>query len=131
MQDRDGGLRLLSSLGKQFPLLAQLFADGADAGPLFHDGLPALLPHLARALGKRSDAAQGFVVLPQRWIVERTIAGLPRCRSLAKDYWKTLPWTALPFLKLASLRLMLRKLCNPSSTFETDSQRVFFSRYER
>ena len=45
-------------------------------------------------------------------IVERTIAWLNRCRRLAKD-WENLNRSALAFLKLASIRLMLRKLCNP------------------
>src|SRR6202043_3457167 len=62
---------------------------------------------------KRSDRAKGFVPLPKRWIVERTIAWLNRCRRLAKD-WENLNRSALAFLKLASIRLMLRKLCNPS-----------------
>lgn len=113
IQDRDGGLLLLASLGKQFPLLAKLFADGAYAGPIFHDGLAAILPQLEIAIVKRSNTAKGFEVLPKRWIVERTIAWLNRCRRLAKD-WETLTRTALAFLKLASIRLMLRKLCNPS-----------------
>ena len=42
---------------------------------------------------KRSDHAKGFEVLPQRWIVERTIGWLNRCRRLAKD-WKLI--TDLP-----------------------------------
>ena len=46
------------------------------------------------------------------WIVERTIAWLNRCRRLAKD-WENLNRNALAFLKLASIHLMLRKLCNP------------------
>ena len=58
-------------------------------------------------------APKGFVVLPKRWIVERSIAWLNRCRRLAKD-WENLNRNALGFLKLASIRLMLRKLCNPS-----------------
>jgi transposase len=61
---------------------------------------------------KRPDQAQRFVVLPKRWIVERTFAWLGRCRRLAKD-WECLNRKALAFLKLASIRLMLRKLCNP------------------
>jgi transposase len=52
------------------------------------------------------------VRLPKRWIVERTIAWLNRCRRLAKD-WENLNRNGLAFLKLASIRLMLRKLCNP------------------
>ena len=51
-------------------------------------------------------------VLPKRWIVERTLAWLNRCRRLAKD-WENLNRKALAFLRLASIRLMLRKLCNP------------------
>jgi transposase len=59
-----------------------------------------------------SDRAKGFMPLPKRWIVERTIAWLNRCRRLAKD-WENLNRSALAFLKLASIRLMLRKVCNP------------------
>jgi transposase len=115
IQDRDGGLLLLSSLGKQFPLLAKIFADGAYAGPIFRDGLAVVLPQLEIEIVKRSDNAKGFEVLPKRWIVERTIGWLNRCRRLAKD-WENLTRNALAFLKLASIRLMLRKLCIPSET---------------
>jgi transposase len=55
--------------------------------------------------------ATGFVALPKRWTVERTFAGLGRCRRLAKD-WECLNNRTLAFLRLASIRLMLRKLCN-------------------
>jgi transposase len=48
---------------------------------------------------KRSDAAKAFVVLPKRWIVERTIAWLNRCRRLAKD-WECLNRNALASLGL-------------------------------
>jgi transposase len=53
-----------------------------------------------------------FVVLPKRWIVERTIAWLNRCRRLAKDF-ENLNRNARAFLCLASIRLVLRRLCNP------------------
>ncbi len=62
---------------------------------------------------KRSDRTKGFVVLPRRWVVERTFAWLNRCRRLAKD-WENLNRNALAFLRLASIRLMLRKRCNPA-----------------
>ena len=44
---------------------------------------------------RRCDQAKGFVVLPERWIVERTIGWLNRCRRLAMD-WKTSPTPRLP-----------------------------------
>jgi len=59
---------------------------------------------------RRSDTAKGFEVLPRRWVVERTIAWLNRCRRLAQD-WECLNRTALAFLRLASIRLMMRRLC--------------------
>ncbi len=113
VQDRDGGLALLSTVFGLFPFLSKLFADSAYQGPKFHGVLAHILPSLETQIVKRSDRQKGFVALPKRWIVERTIAWLNRCRRLAKD-WENLNRTALAFLKLASIRLMLRKLCNPS-----------------
>src|SRR5258708_35864966 len=62
---------------------------------------------------KRSDGVKGFVILPKRWLVERSFAWLNRCRRLAKD-WECLSRKALAFLRLASIRLLLRKLCLPT-----------------
>jgi transposase len=70
------------------------------------------LPQLETEIVKRSDRTKGFVVLPRRWVVERTFAWLNRCRRLAKG--ENLNRNALAFLRLASIRLMLRKLCNPA-----------------
>ena len=63
------------------------------------------LPQLELKSSRRSDHAKGFVVLPRRWVVERTIAWLNSCRRLAKD-WENLNRKALAFLRLASIRLM-------------------------
>jgi transposase len=49
--------------------------------------------------------------VPGMRVVERTIAWLNRCRRLAKD-WENLNHKPLAFLRVASIRLMLRKLCN-------------------
>jgi len=96
-----------------FPFLKILFADGGYQGPLFQTALATVLPQLETKIIKRSDIAKGFEVLPRRWVVERSFAWLNRCRRLAKD-WENLTRNALAFLRLASIRLMLRKLCNPS-----------------
>ena len=113
VQDRDGGVLLLATLFGRFPYLQKLFADSAYQGPIFANALARILSRVKIEIVKRSDQAKGFVTLPQRWIVERTIAWLNRCRRLAKD-WENLNVTALMFLRFASIRLMLRKLCNPS-----------------
>ncbi len=101
----------MATLFGMFPFLKTLFADSGYQGPQFAKAVAKALPHLDIEIVKRSDRAKGFVVLPQRLIVERTIAWLNRCRRLAKD-WENLNRKALAFLRLASIRLMLRKLCN-------------------
>jgi transposase len=113
VQDRDGGILLLTTLLGRFPYLEKLFADGAYQGPIFAAAVAKTLSRVKIEIVKRSDQAKGFVTLPKRWIVERTIAWLNRCRRLAKD-WENLNFTALIFLRLATIRLMLRRLCNPS-----------------
>jgi transposase len=111
IQDRDGGILVMATLFGMFPFLKTLFADGGYQGPQFSKAVAKVLPHLDVEIVKRSDRVGGFVVLPKRWIVERSIAWLNRCRRLAKD-WESLNRKALAFLRLASIRLMLRKLCN-------------------
>lgn len=112
LQDRDGGVLLVATLFGLFPFLRKLYADGGYQGPVFQKALKRVLRQVDLEIVKRSDHAKGFEVLPRRWIVERTIGWLNRCRRLAKD-WENLNRKALAFLRLASIRLMLRKLCNP------------------
>jgi transposase len=112
IQDRDGGVLLMAALFGLHPFLQKLYADGGYQGPEFQNALREILVRVNVAILKRSDQAKGFVVLPKRWVVERTFAWLGRCRRLAKD-WECLNRKALAFLRLASIRLMLRKLCNP------------------
>ena len=112
LQDRDGGVLLIATLFGLFPFLRKLYADGGYQGPVFQRALKRVMRQVDLEIVKRSDHANGFEVLPRRWIVERTIGWLNRCRRLAKD-WENLNRKALAFLRLASIRLMLRKLCNP------------------
>ena len=101
----------MATLFGLYPFLLRLYADGGYSGPRFQAGLARACRQINVEIVKRSDAAAGkFVVLPKRWIVERTIAWLNRCRRLAKD-WECLNRNALAFLQWASVRLMLRKLC--------------------
>ncbi len=100
----------MATLFGLYPFLRKLYADGGYQGPQFQNGLCEVMRHIDVEIVKRSDVASGFTVLPKRWIVERTIAWLNRCRRLAKD-WECLNRKALAFLRLASIRLMIRKLC--------------------
>ena len=112
IQDREGGVLVLATLFGRWPFLEKLSADGGYASPVFRAGARKAIAKLSVAIVKRSDTTKGFEILPKRWIVERTIAWLCRCRRLAKDL-ECLTQKALAFLRLASIRFMLRKLCNP------------------
>ena len=109
VQDRDGGVLLMASMFGLFPFLLKLYADSGYQGPKFQHRLSRVCRQVNVEIVKRSDATR-FVVLPKRWIVERTIAWLNRCRRLAKD-WERPNRNALAFLRWASIRLMVRKLC--------------------
>ena len=113
IQDRDGGVLVMATLFGLYPFLLKLYADGSYSGDIFQRGAKKAIAKLNIEIVKRSDRAMGFIVLPRRWVVERTIAWLNRCRRLAKD-WECLNRKALSFIHLASIRLMLRKLCNPA-----------------
>jgi transposase len=113
IQDRDGGVLLLSTLSGMFPFLKKPFADGGYRGPRFEQAMAEILPQLQVEIVKRSDRAKGFELVPGRWVVERTFAWLGRCRRLAKDF-ENLTRIALTFVKLASIRFMLRRLCRNS-----------------
>jgi transposase len=109
MQDREGGVLLMSALFGAFPFLLRLYADSGYQGSQFQAGLRRVCDHVNVQIVKRSEVGK-FVVLPKRWIVERTIGWLNRCRRLAKD-WECLNRNGLAFLRWASIRLMVRKLC--------------------
>jgi transposase len=110
IQDRDGGMLVMATLFGMFPFLLKLYADGGYQGEQFQAAMSNVMRQVNVEIVKRSDTAKGFTVLPRRWIVERTIGWLNRCRRLAKD-WECLNRSALAFLRWASIRIMLRKLC--------------------
>ena len=109
IQDRDGGALLMATLFGLFPFLLKLYADGGYQGPEFRKASGSIMAQIDVEIVKRSDHAKGFVVLPKRWVVERTRAWLGRCRRLAKD-WECLNCKARAFLILASIRIMVRRL---------------------
>jgi putative transposase len=107
LQDRDGAKLVLNKLGPHFPRLRLLWADGGYAGQLL-DWVRETW-HWVLAIVKRPADAQGFQVLPKRWIVERTFAWLDRYRRLSKDY-EYLPATAEAMIYAAMIHLMVCRL---------------------
>lgn len=106
IQDRDGAKLLIRQLGTRFRRLEVIFADGGYAGKFVHwaEGLY----FRAVEIVKRTDLHR-FVVLPKRWIVERTFAWLGKYRRLAKDY-ETLPECSEAMILIAMTNLMLHRL---------------------
>jgi putative transposase len=62
----------------------------------------------------RSDSVQGFVVIPKRWIVERTFGWFNRYRRLSKDY-ELLPVTSEAIIQVTMIHLMIRRLARIAS----------------
>jgi transposase len=58
---------------------------------------------------KRSDTAEGFAVIPKRWVVERTFAWLNRCRRLTKDWAKFIE-SAQAWIRIAHIRMLTRRI---------------------
>ena len=110
VQDRDGAKQILDILRHKLSRLQQIWADGAYAGPLA-DWVRTLRPHrpIRLEIAKRSDAVKGFVVIPKRWIVERTFGWFNRYRRLSKDY-ELLPETSEAIIQVTMIHLMVRRL---------------------
>lgn len=107
-QDHDGAVFVLLALKERFKRLKVVFADSAYG----RNGLPGwvdetfgwLLQTVLRPVG-----VKGFVVLPKRWIVERTFAWIMRYRRHSRDYERN-PETSEAMIYLAMTNLMSRRL---------------------
>jgi putative transposase len=110
VQDRDGAKRVLAVLRHKFSRLRHIWADGAYTGPLgsWVRALRRYRP-IRLEITKRSDAVKGFVVIPKRWIVERTFGWFNRYRRLSKDY-ELLPETSTALIQVTMIHVMIRRL---------------------
>ncbi len=107
--EREGAKRLLDEWPDLlWERLEKILADGGYEGQTFQtwvkDTFDVVLEISLRPTGKK-----GFVVLPQRWVVERTFAWLGRSRRLSKDYEK-LPQNSAGMVYLASIQRLLNHL---------------------
>lgn len=107
VQDRDGLKKLLLSNGIHRKKLRKIWVDGGYRGAVI-EWVKARFRYCLEVV-LRSDDLKGFVVLPKRWIVERTFAWLTNHRRLSKDY-ERFTKTSETMIQIAMTRLMLRQL---------------------
>jgi transposase len=107
--ERAGGLAVLATALSWLTWFKKLWVDGGYTGEEFAGKARAHRPQLEVEVVKRSDTAQGFEVLPKRWIVERTFGWLMRHRRLVRDY-ETTPESAEAFVFVAMIRIMSNRL---------------------
>jgi len=107
VQDRDGACPLSARLRERFSTVTLVWADGGYAGRLVVWALGVL--RLTVTVVKRTDDTRGFVVLPRRWVVERTFGWLMRHRRLVRDY-ERLPAHHEAMVLWATTMIMTRQL---------------------
>ena len=110
-QDRDGAVPVLQEAHREYPTLERVWVDGAYQGSVI-DALRDST-ELAIEVVKRPSDLRGFVVLPKRWVVERTHGWLCKSRLLNKEYERTLESSRANVLH-AMTALMLRRLTTPA-----------------
>lgn len=104
-QDRDGAVPLLARLRERFSTITLIWADAGYTGRLVRWAHQAL--HLTVVIVKRADP--GFVLLPRRWVVERTLAWLSKHRRCVRDY-ETRPDHHEAMIYIATIMTMSRRL---------------------
>lgn len=107
LQDRDAGVQLLDAVRRLSTRVRLVWADSGYAGALVDWARQKLA--LKVEVVRRSDDMSGFVVLPRRWVVERTFAWLVNCRRLVRDYERTAA-AHEAYVKWAMVTLMTRRL---------------------
>jgi transposase len=101
-------LRKVDNERERFPRLARIWVDKGFSGVDFCHWVIDTFRWILEAILRPQDA-QGFVLLPKRWVVERTYGWLHWCRRLNVDY-ERLPASSEAFIHIAMIRLMLRRL---------------------
>jgi len=112
VQDRDGAFRLLALVRERFSTITLVWADGGYTGRLVSWAHTVLA--LTLTIVKRTDDTTGFVVLPRRWVVERTFGWLMRYRRLVRDYERR-PAHHEAMVLWATVAIMTRQLDRTNS----------------
>ena len=107
IQDRDGAKLVLAKLLGRFPRLRVIWADAGYAGRLV--AWAWTTGGWLLTVVKRKPDSHQFEVLSRRWVVERTLAWLSRCRRLSKDYEERTE-SSEAWVHIAMIHLMLKRL---------------------
>ena len=107
VQDRDGAEPLLCQARRLFPFVERIIGDAGYRGPKMAAAVVRTGTWTIEIV-RRCDKHK-FVVLPKRWIVERTIGWISRNRRLARDFERHRR-IAAAFVRMAMIRIMLRRL---------------------
>jgi len=107
VSDPAGARLLFARLGGACKKLRLLWVDGGYRGQWVDWGSQPL--RFVLRVTWRPEGAKGFVLLPRRWVVERTLAWLNQSRRLSNDY-ERLPQSSEAMIYLSMTRLMLRRL---------------------
>ena len=110
IQDRDGLGLVCARIRRRFPWLQHLFADAGYQGEVAVG--VAARERLRLEIVKRPRDAEGFHLLPRRWVIERTFAWLGRNRRLAKDFERLID-TTTAMAVLAIIQLLMRTAGKP------------------
>ena len=112
IQDRDGIALVLNRRTRRlFPFIERIYGDGGYRGPKATKAT-ARTGQWRIEVVERAVTAVGFEVLPKRWIIERTFAWISRFRRMARDF-ERYATTVAAFIRLAMIRVMLRRLTRP------------------
>ena len=103
----------MKHIGLVFPNLRHIFADRVYRGQKLLDAI-AEFGEWTIEIVTRSQSLGTFKAEPKRWVIERTLAWLNRCRRLSKDFEKTIA-SAEAWVLLASIRVLSRRLANASN----------------
>lgn len=106
IQDRTGGKLLVSKAKTNGATFQKGYADGGYTGTFIEFAKEVW--NVDFEVVKRNELHK-FVVLPKRWIVERTNSWILRYRRLAKDF-ERFGKTVRNWIFLAMTRLMLKRL---------------------
>lgn len=105
--DRNGAIEAIRAHKKHLSRVKKVLADGGYSGPVFAKNVKQILKaHIE--IAKRNEL-HAFVVIPKRWVVERSFSWLEKCRRLWKNCERTLI-SSKAMMEVAFIRLLLKRL---------------------